>query len=235
MGICWNVENYRYLLNESEANIFNLLLRQMILAVDKINNLNEIRHINVALKESSLTDYLTGLKNRNGFYDSVTKIMSEANESGRVLDIAVLYIDLDNFKYYNDTFGHDVGDLVLKEVANILTESASDRGFAVRYGGDEFLIVLIDSGKEEAMAIAKMTLDVLLGKNGYVNEISSFLGRRVVVKTEKKLSCSIGVSNSDNVKNNDDLTELLKYADSSLYDIKNSTKCAVKYYEKEER
>ncbi len=235
MGICWNVENYRYLLNESEANIFNLLLRQMILAVDKINNLNEIRHINVALKESSLTDYLTGLKNRNGFYDSVTKIMSEANESGRVLDIAVLYIDLDNFKYYNDTFGHDVGDLVLKEVANILTESASDRGFAVRYGGDEFLIVLIDSGKDEAMAIAKMTLDVLLGKNGYVNEISSFLGRRVVVKTEKKLSCSIGVSNSDNVKNNDDLTELLKYADSSLYDIKNSTKCAVKYYEKEER
>ena len=94
MGISWNVENYRYLLNESEANIFNLLLRQLILAVDKINNINEIRHINVALKESSFTDYLTGLKNRNGFYDNVSKIMTEANESGRALDIAVLYIDL---------------------------------------------------------------------------------------------------------------------------------------------
>lgn len=235
MGTSWNVEIYRHQLNESEANIFNLLLRQLILAVDKINNINEIRNINVALKESSFTDYLTGLKNRNGFYDSVTKIMTEANESGRALDIAVLYIDLDNFKYYNDTFGHDVGDLVLKEVANILIESAADRGFAVRYGGDEFLIVLIDSCKDEAMAIAKMTLDVLLGKNGYANEISSFLGKRVVIKTEKKLSCSIGVSNSDNIKDNDDLTELLKYADSSLYDIKNSTKSAVKYYEKEER
>ena len=62
----WNVESYRYLLNENEANLFNLLLRQLIIAVEKIENLNEIRHINVALKESSFTDYLTGLRNRNG-------------------------------------------------------------------------------------------------------------------------------------------------------------------------
>ena len=231
----WNLETYRELLNESEANLFSLLLRQLIIAVEKIENLNEIRHINVALKESSFTDYLTGLRNRNGLYDSFNKIIDEARSNEETVDLAVLYIDLDNFKYYNDTFGHDVGDLVLKEVASILNNSASDNGFAIRYGGDEFLIVLVNADKDEAMATARLTLDVLLSKNGYVNEISSFLGKQVVIKREKKLSCSIGVATATNVKSDKDLAEILKYADESLYDVKNTTKNAIKYYEKEEK
>ena len=231
----WNLETYRELLNESEANLFSLLLRQLIIAVEKIENLNEIRHINVALKESSFTDYLTGLRNRNGLYDSFNKIIDEARSNEETVDLAVLYIDLDNFKYYNDTFGHDVGDLVLKEVASILNNSASDNGFAIRYGGDEFLIVLVNADKDEAMATARLTLDVLLSKNGYVNEISSFLGKQVVIKREKKLSCSIGVATATNVKSDKDLAEILKYADESLYDVKNTTKNAIKYYEKDEK
>ena len=228
----WNVETYRYLLNENEANLFGLLLRQLIMAVDKIENLNEIRQFNLALKESSFTDYLTGLRNRNGLNDKFTKIIEKAKNNGETVDLAVLYIDLDNFKHYNDTFGHDVGDLVLKEVASILTASARDRGFAIRYGGDEFLIVLVNVGKEEALATARLTLDGLLSKNGYVNEIASFLGKPVVIKREKKLSCSIGVATATNVTSDKDLAELLKCADSSLYDVKNTTKNAIKYYEK---
>ena len=230
----WNVETYRYLLNDNEANLFGLLLRQLLMAVDKIENLNEIRQFNVALKESSFTDYLTGLRNRNGLNDSFTKLLQESKDKGKSLDLAVLYIDLDNFKYYNDTFGHDVGDLVLKEVASILNKSASDRGFAIRYGGDEFLIVLENVGKEEAMAIARMTLDNLLAKNGYVNEITSFLGKPVVIKREKKLSCSIGVATASDVLSDKDLADMLKCADSSLYDVKNTTKNAIKYYEQQE-
>ena len=231
----WNVETYRYLLNENEANLFNLLLRQLIIAVEKIENLNEIRHINVALKEASFTDYLTGLRNRNGLNDSFNKILEDAKDKGKAVDLAVLYIDLDNFKYYNDTFGHDVGDLVLKEVASILNSTAKESGFAIRYGGDEFLIVLVNATKEEAMATARLTLDVLLSKNGYVNEISSFLGKQIVIKREKKLSCSIGVATATNVTTEKDLSEILKYADSSLYDVKNTTKNAIKYYDKEEK
>ena len=67
----WSIESYRYLLNENEATIFNLLLRQLLLAIDKIENMNKIKQINDALKASSYTDYLTGLKNRNGFYEKV--------------------------------------------------------------------------------------------------------------------------------------------------------------------
>ena len=228
----WNVETYRYLLNENEANLFGLLLRQMLMAVDKIENMNEIRHINAALKQSSFTDYLTGLRNRNGLIDSFNRILEESKAEDKNLDLALLYIDLDNFKYYNDTFGHDVGDLVLKEVAKILNSTASDRGFAIRYGGDEFLIVLVNAHKDEAMATARLTLDILTSKNGYVNEISNFLGKQVVIKREKKLSCSIGVATATNIVSDRDLAELLKYADSSLYDVKNTTKNAIKYYEK---
>lgn len=228
----WTVESYRYLLNETEANLFSLLLRQLLIAVDKIENLMEIKHMNAALKQSSFTDYLTGLRNRNGMVDSFNKLKEEAKEKDKALDLAVLYIDLDNFKYYNDTFGHDVGDFVLKEVASILNNSAGDNGFAIRYGGDEFLIILVNASKEEAMATARLTLDVLLSKNGYANEISSFLGKQVVIKREKKLSCSIGVATASNVTADKDLAELLQCADTSLYDVKNTTKNAIKYFEK---
>ena len=228
----WNVENYRYFLNEDEANVFGLLLKQLLMAVDKIENLNEIKHMNEALKQSSFTDYLTGLRNRNGLYDSFNKILREVNSCGVSLGLAVLYIDLDNFKYYNDTFGHDVGDLVLKEVSGILNITANGKGFAIRYGGDEFLIILVDAGKEEAMAKAKSMLDTLVSKNGYVDEISRFLGKQIVIKEEKKLSCSIGVATASNITSDKDLSELLKCADSSLYDVKNTTKNAIKYYEK---
>ena len=227
----WSIESYRNLLNESESAIFTLLLRQLLLAVDKIENINKIKQINDALTESSYTDYLTGLKNRNGFYETVHKLIRDSEKEKVPLNLAILYIDLDNFKYYNDTFGHDVGDLVLKEIAKILNDSAGEKGFAVRYGGDEFLIILTDSNKEEAVATAKMTLDTILLKNGFVSEISSFLGKQVIIKREKSVSCSIGVSVSENVNSNQELSRLIKNADSSLYSVKHTTKNAVKFFE----
>ena len=159
------------------------------------------------------------------------KFIAEANEERTELNLAILYIDLDNFKYYNDTFGHDVGDLVLKETAAILNHSAGEMGFAIRYGGDEFIIVLINSNKEESMAIARMTLDEILSKNGYVSEISSFLGRQVIIKREHMISCSIGVATSTDVNSYDKLAELIQHADTSLYSVKHTTKNAVKFYE----
>ncbi|MBQ4057688.1 MAG: GGDEF domain-containing protein [Lachnospiraceae bacterium] len=225
----WSMENYRYLLNESDSAIFNLSLRQLLLAIDKIEYLSKIKQINIALKDSSFTDYLTGLRNRNGFYEKVNYLID--NSSDTPLSLAILYIDLDNFKYYNDTFGHDVGDLILKEIAAILNNSAGENGFAVRYGGDEFLIILMNSTKEEALATAKMTLDTILMRNGFAHEISILLEQQVAIDREKKVSCSIGVSFSPNVRSNHELSELIKNADSSLYSVKHTTKNAVKFFE----
>ena len=231
MKVNWSIENSHYFLNENDAMIFNLLLRQLLLAIDKIDNLNKIKQINNALTESSFTDYLTGLSNRNGFYDRMHKLIEVSNAENKPLNVALLYIDLDNFKYYNDTFGHDVGDLVLKEIAGILNNATGENGFAIRYGGDEFLIVLSNSTKEEAMTTGKMVLDTILLRNGFTNEISSLFGKPITINREKKVSCSIGVSFSKDVRSNQELSRLIKNADSSLYSVKHTTKNAVKFFE----
>ena len=201
-----------------------------MLAIDKIEYLDKIKQINTALTQSSFTDYLTGLNNRNGFYDKMHRLIADSQAVGKPLNMAMLYIDLDNFKYYNDTFGHDVGDLVLKEVAEILNNSAGENGFAIRYGGDEFLIVLINSNKEEAMATAKLTLDTILLRNGFASEISILLGKQALIPREKRVSCSVGVSFSPNVHSSHELSDLIKNADSSLYSVKHTTKNAVKFF-----
>lgn len=227
----WNAQNTNYLLDESDLNIFDLLLHQFLIAIDKIESIDKIRHINNKLRKSSITDYLTGLKNRDGFYEKTNRLIAAAKEQHLPLELAILYIDLDNFKYYNDTFGHDVGDLVLKEIAVILNDVAGKEGFATRYGGDEFLIALVNCNKETAVATAKMTLDAIMAKNGYVSQISSFLGKQIVIPREKSVTSSIGVAVSDCVTSEDDLSELIKHADNSLYFIKHSTKNGVKLYE----
>ena len=183
-----------------------MLLRQLIIAVEKIENLNEIRHINVALKQSSFTDYLTSLRNRNGLYDSFNKLLGEANCNGVPLDLAVLYIDLDNFKYYNDTFGHGVGDLVLKEVANILNATANESGFAIRYGGDEFLIIGRVEDKDEAEAFKQMLEEELRRQN----EVSGL---------PYPIEASIGYVLTDS-KSKDELDDYVKKADELMYEVK---------------
>ena len=66
-----------------------------------------------------------------------------------------MYIDLDNFKHYNDTFGHGVGDIILIEMAKIFSDEVNHQGFATRYGGDEFLITLYMDDKEYVEEIAQ--------------------------------------------------------------------------------
>ena len=66
-----------------------------------------------------------------------------------------MFIDLDNFKIYNDTFGHDVGDLILKEMASIFQNEAIGNGFVSRYGGDEFVIIYANVTWEQAVSYAE--------------------------------------------------------------------------------
>lgn len=227
----WNVSSSKYLLNESEFNIFNLILRQLLTVIEKIENINKISQINYELQKSSVTDYLTGLNNRDGFYGKVDKLIRISASKCNQLSLAILYIDLDNFKFYNDTFGHDVGDLILKEIAAVLKSIAGNEGFATRYGGDEFLITLVNVSRDNALATARMTLDTILAKNSYVSQISAFLGKQISVPREKSVSCSIGVSYSENVESEEDLSQLIKNADEVLYSIKHTTKNDVRIYE----
>ncbi len=158
-------------------------------------------------------------------------------------DITFLYIDLDNFKFYNDTFGHAAGDRVLKEVADILCQVSEDIGFAARYGGDEFLISLKFVDKEKALAIGRRILEMIKERNGFADIIAQMTGKDVIgsrmiagkmapsgmIPKEKELSCSIGIAAMSGIAEDDAIAETISKADEVLYMIKHTTKGDVKY------
>ena len=224
MKFNWNSITNKYILDESDLNIFQLSYRQLVNALEMYDNQQQIKEINTQLENAAITDYLTSLLNRDGFYGYVDKYIQDANENGTRLDMAILYIDLDNFKFYNDTFGHDVGDLILKNIAASLKAAASDNGFAVRFGGDEFLIVMKDCDSVQCSKIASNLLDEMHSHKGYQEEISELLGRNVTIPPEKIVSASIGIAMAPHVTSGDDINNALKRADATLYKIKHSTK-----------
>ena len=138
--------------------------------------------------------------------------------------MTILYIDLDNFKFYNDTFGHDVGDLILKNIASLLKRAAGPNGFAVRFGGDEFLIVLRSCDSQVGATIAENILKEICFHAGYHKDISEMLKRDITIPPEKIVSASIGIAIAPNVSSDEDINNALKRADATLYKIKHSTK-----------
>ena len=128
-------------------------------------------------------------------------------------------MDMDNFKYYNDTFGHELGDYVLVRFSKMLTERVKNYGHAVRYGGDEFVVILDEKDIQFAKDFAKDILKQL--KEVVLNDIHERVGKDVIIPDNKKLTCSIGIAEC---KDSNYVSEALKNADMALYHVKKTTK-----------
>ena len=102
--------------------------------------INELKNAEVALQDIATHDTLTGLPNRYLMFDRLNQLLVRAERFATVF--AVLFVDLDGFKQINDSRGHDVGDLVLREVAERLSQSVRAADTVARIGGDEFVILL---------------------------------------------------------------------------------------------
>ena len=135
-----------------------------------------------------------------------------------------MFIDLDNFKHYNDTYGHDVGDLILKEMAFVFKEVAKDRGFVSRYGGDEFIIVIESCARYELENIAKDIYARIAEADGFSSQIKKYLNHDVEFNEEKNITCSIGISYERNVTSESQITELIKKADDLIHTVKTGEK-----------
>ena len=144
--------------------------------------------------------------------------------------LALLFLDLDNLKFYNDTFGHRIGDLVLRGFANILREATRGTDFIARFGGDEFIILLPESSTKEAMGIALRIRSGLVRCLQFQPEIERVLGYKVLIPEETKLSCSIGISEyqADRAA---DMEDLLQQGDKALYLAKYSGKNQVRTWQ----
>ncbi len=107
----------------------------------------------------ALTDALTGAFNRRYFDNHLPRLMRRCHDTHKSL--ALLVVDVDHFKHVNDRFGHDSGDLVLKEIALRLLNNLRPSDFVARYGGEEFVVVLPETDGEVASAIANRLLDTI--------------------------------------------------------------------------
>ncbi len=150
------------------------------------------------------TDHLTGLPNRALFADRFRQAISIAKRENHVL--ALIYIDLDNFKPINDTFGHTVGDKLLRMGAVRMQNCLRESDTLARVGGDEFVVLLPQiENKDNAQVVAEKILDVL-------NQPFDLNGKNVTI------SCSCGISIYP--ENGADEIELTKRADDAMYQSK---------------
>jgi diguanylate cyclase (GGDEF)-like protein len=127
----------------------------------------------------AITDGLTGLYNRRHFYEVLERGVGEINRYYGHLSLIML--DIDDFKAYNDTYGHLVGDALLRELAQILTRDIRKVDIVARYGGDEFIILLPHTDKKQAVALAERVRTSVkghrfLGAEGLSSEITISLG-----------------------------------------------------------
>jgi diguanylate cyclase (GGDEF)-like protein len=161
-------------------------------------------------------DPLTGLHNRMALDDHIHQAMAEAEATGQTLSI--LYIDLDNFKPVNDTFGHHIGDELLKEVAKVLARNTRGKDFAARIGGDEFVLALM-TPKEDPIKIIRSVSHRIIRD---LREPFNIEGNIV------KIGCSIGGAVWP--VHCDSVIDVMRLADESLYTAKRSGKNKLSVY-----
>ncbi|NLW04931.1 MAG: GGDEF domain-containing protein [Pseudomonadaceae bacterium] len=168
----------------------------------------QLEKANLQLEKLSRTDRLTGLNNR-GYWEECLqqeyRRNKRASEAGKV-EASLIMFDIDHFKPVNDTYGHLAGDQVIKAVANCLKDTARDTDFAGRYGGEEFVLLLPNTGVEGAFEVAERLRTKI---------------QSLVVKHEGlELSVTVSLGICDFTPNLDSFNLWLERADQALYNSK---------------
>ena len=167
---------------------------------------NELRTKLDSVRKESLTDPLTGIANRKAFDDAAGHAIEQIAQSGEKVSLLLCYID--HFKKFNDTWGHQTGDQVLKLVANCLSENVKGRDTAARYGGEEFAVLLRGIGLADAARIADQIRGTVETKNLVKKSTGDVLGR---------ITISIGVAQ---FRDGETIEAVVRRADACLYGAK---------------
>ena len=182
----------------------------------------ELKRTNYVLQESSMTDPLTGIRNRRSFsatiQDEVAQSIRAYAEGGdwTTRDLIFYVIDLDNFKQVNDLHGHDAGDRVLIEASQRIRSAIRNSDALVRWGGEEFLVVSRHADRRQASVLAERVLEAVRGTPFVVGPVDSV-----------HQTCSIGWAAFPWFEEDVRATgyeEVLKYADQGLYRAKRAGK-----------
>jgi len=188
------IENKHYLVLEALTNLSNTVIM-------------ELEEAEQQLKEQANKDYLTGLYNRRYFNEVAQKLINISKREKKIF--SVLMLDIDKFKNINDTYGHIVGDDVIKTLSDTITQTVRTSDIVSRYGGEEFALILPFTDKNGALNIAEK-----IRKNVENKKINIENGKII------KFTVSIGV---DQILNTDkSIDQALNRADEALYIAKNT-------------
>ncbi len=193
------------------------IIDQVIAYLQEAAPILEAKRFAQSLKEMSLRDPLTGLYNRRVLDDFLPQL--EAGVKRRGTSMGVLMLDLDHFKVINDTYGHAFGDRVLSRVASIVRNNLRKSDLPVRYGGEEFLLLLPDSTAEGAVGAAERI------RQEIAREPFVFEGQTV------RVTISIGVAVFPD--DDDQIDRVIKFADLALYQAKKRGRNCVVRFKKE--
>lgn len=178
------------------------MLRQSNEAMEELRR--DLEHV----RREAMTDGLTGLANRKAFDAEFDRILQDAAVHKNVFTL--LMLDIDHFKSFNDNFGHQVGDQVLRLVARTLKDSIKGKDFAARYGGEEFSIILPDTDLAGAVIVGNALRKAVAGKDVINRSTGKVLGR---------ITMSVGVAEYSGEKVPE---ELIERADNALYTAKHN-------------
>jgi diguanylate cyclase (GGDEF)-like protein/PAS domain S-box-containing protein len=183
-------------------------------------DLTERKQAERRIYEAAYFDHLTGLPNRRFLLEELDKVLGRTQRSGS--HGALLFLDLDNFKLLNDTLGHDLGDMLLRQVAQRLRLTLRHSDQVARLGGDEFVVVLEALGKsvQEAVTEANHVLGKLLGSL----DQPYYLNGRLIVSTP-----SIGIVLFDG--SSASIETLLKQADLAMYRAKAEGRNTARFFD----
>jgi diguanylate cyclase len=175
---------------------------------DTTQELGRLREHLEQVRRDAMTDALTGLANRKAFDEGLEKACTETLERGESLTLAV--VDIDHFKGFNDTWGHQTGDQVLRYVASVIDRAAAAPRLAARYGGEEFALIFPNETAEAALKVLETVREEVA---------SRILKRRSTNEELGAITVSAGVAQREG---DEPLVSLIERADAALYASKNA-------------
>lgn len=193
---------------EKSVTTLSTFTNQIALALDRVDAYESLQH-------SAFHDFLTGLPNYRMFKIRLNEVITKAKEQENAL-FAVIFLDLDRFKMINDTLGHSIGDMLLTQVGNKLSNCLSDSDTVTRFGGDEFSILLPNiKNRTEAITIVE----------GIIKQLEEPF---MIKDYEVPVSASIGIAfyPTDGM----DAASLIKNADRAMYRVKEHGKKSFAVY-----
>ena len=186
-----------------------------------IRDISEARYQATELARMAKTDTLTGLPNRHWLNDMLPVMLQHAHEAGH--RIALMAIDLDDFKNINDALGHKTGDLLLSSVATAMRDAISEKNYLARIGGDEFIVVLEDmiDGDGDGVCDGSTEAQALMSAIAYSTVGTAW------EKFHLRASIGISIYPSDGK----DAQALLQAADIAMYEAKSQGKSKYRHYD----